>query len=61
MSQGESQQQRSQQCISCGIDVSGTNAARFACPKCGRRIARCAKCRKQSNNYECSDCGFRGP
>ncbi|OYR54775.1 RNA-binding protein, partial [Halorubrum sp. E3] len=24
-------------------------------------IHRCAKCRKQSNLYECPDCGFRGP
>ncbi|MFW6318133.1 MAG: RNA-binding protein, partial [Halorubrum sp.] len=22
---------------------------------------RCSKCRKQSNLYECHDCGFRGP
>ena len=61
MSQGESQHRQAQRCVSCGIDVSGTNAARFDCPDCGHRIFRCAKCRKQSNNYECPDCGFRGP
>jgi hypothetical protein len=37
------------------------NAARFSCPDCGATIHRCAKCRKQSNLYECHDCGFRGP
>ncbi|PSQ10401.1 RNA-binding protein, partial [Halobacteriales archaeon QS_7_68_65] len=25
------------------------------------RIYRCATCRKQSNLYECPDCGFTGP
>jgi hypothetical protein len=37
------------------------SAARFDCPECGTEIHRCAKCRKQSNLYECPDCGFRGP
>ncbi|MFW6448362.1 MAG: HVO_2753 family zinc finger protein [Halobacteriota archaeon] len=50
-----------QRCVSCGINVAGTNAARFNCPACGTRINRCAKCRKQSNPYECPECGFRGP
>ncbi|PSQ56411.1 RNA-binding protein [Halobacteriales archaeon SW_8_68_21] len=49
------------QCVSCGIQVSGMNAAQFSCPDCGASIYRCAKCRKQSNLYECHDCGFRGP
>jgi predicted RNA-binding Zn-ribbon protein involved in translation (DUF1610 family) len=48
-------------CVSCGLSVSGTNAASFKCPDCGHAISRCAKCRKQSNLYECPDCGFRGP
>ncbi|MDZ7730371.1 MAG: HVO_2753 family zinc finger protein [Natrialbaceae archaeon] len=48
-------------CVSCGINVSGTNAARFKCPSCGHAIFRCATCRKQSNLYECPDCGFTGP
>ena len=49
------------QCVSCGISISGTNAASFDCPECGRAISRCAKCRKQSNLYECPGCGFQGP
>jgi len=55
----ESVQER--QCVSCGIKVAGMNAASFSCPECGTDIHRCAKCRKQSNLYECPDCGFRGP
>ena len=51
----------SRHCVSCGITISGTNAATFACPECGTHISRCAKCRKQSNLYECPDCGFEGP
>jgi len=57
----ESAQQSERQCVSCGINVAGTNAASFDCPDCGAEINRCAKCRKQSNLYECPDCGFRGP
>ncbi len=52
---------RAQKCISCGINIAGTNAAAFACPECGYRIHRCETCRKQSNLYECPDCGFTGP
>ena len=48
-------------CVSCGKNVSGTNAARFDCPTCSHRIHRCSTCRKQSNLYECPDCGFTGP
>jgi len=57
----ETHQQADEKCVSCGIKVSGTNAARFACPDCDTQINRCATCRKQSNLYECPDCGFRGP
>jgi predicted RNA-binding Zn-ribbon protein involved in translation (DUF1610 family) len=57
----ESEQSTEYQCVSCGINVTGTNAASFSCPDCGTDIHRCAKCRKQSNLYECPDCGFRGP
>jgi predicted RNA-binding Zn-ribbon protein involved in translation (DUF1610 family) len=57
----ESKERRARTCVSCGIDVAGTNAAGFKCPECGTQIYRCAKCRKQSNLYECPDCGFRGP
>ena len=48
-------------CVSCGINVSGTNAAAFGCPGCGHQIYRCPTCRKQSNLYQCPDCGFTGP
>jgi len=57
----ESQQKRAQKCVSCGINIATTNAAAFKCPDCGHQIHRCAKCRKQSNLYECQDCGFMGP
>jgi predicted RNA-binding Zn-ribbon protein involved in translation (DUF1610 family) len=57
----QSQRKQARQCVSCGINISGTNAARFKCPDCGAQIYRCAKCRKQSNLYECPDCGFTGP
>ena len=57
----QSRQKRAQTCVSCGINVAGTNAASFDCPDCDTSIHRCAKCRKQSNLYECPDCGFTGP
>jgi hypothetical protein len=56
-----SKTEQARRCVSCGINISGTNAAAFKCPECGHQIYRCAKCRKQSNLYECPDCGFRGP
>ncbi|PSP32224.1 RNA-binding protein [Halobacteriales archaeon QH_10_67_22] len=59
MSQSEGK--RKQKCVSCGINIAGTDAAAFKCPDCGHQIYRCAKCRKQSNLYECPDCGFTGP
>jgi len=61
MSESERQQKRRRKCISCGVNIAGTNAAAFNCPDCGHQIYRCATCRKQSNLYECPDCGFRGP
>ena len=57
----ESDQQARRKCVSCGINISGTNAAAFKCPDCGQQIYRCAKCRKQSNLYSCKGCGFTGP
>ena len=56
-----SDERREHTCISCGINIAGTSAAKFDCPECGALIYRCAKCRKQSNLYECPDCGFMGP
>ena len=59
MSQNE--QHGTQKCVSCGINIAGTNAAGFNCPDCGNQIYRCATCRKQSTLYECNECGFTGP
>lgn len=59
MSEAEAATER--RCVTCGINVTGTNAARFGCPSCGHELNRCAKCRKQSNPYDCPQCGFRGP
>jgi len=56
-----SQQQETHTCVTCGIDITGTDAASFNCPECGNRLHRCSKCRKQSNLYECPECGFTGP
>lgn len=56
-----SEARQARKCVSCGINISGTNAAKFKCPDCGHTIFRCAKCRKQSNLYDCPACGFRGP
>lgn len=57
----DAEQGPSRQCVSCGINISGMNAATFKCPECGCQISRCEKCRKQSNLYQCPDCGFTGP
>jgi predicted RNA-binding Zn-ribbon protein involved in translation (DUF1610 family) len=61
MSESDDARGNVRKCVSCGINISGTTAAAFDCPECGHRIFRCAKCRKQSNLYECPSCGFRGP
>jgi len=61
MGMSETEQQSESQCVSCGIKVAAMNAAAFDCPECGTEIHRCPTCRKQSNLYECPDCGFRGP
>ena len=61
MSESERKSDHTRSCVSCGINISGTNAAAFDCPECGSRIYRCPTCRKQSNLYECPYCGFTGP
>ncbi|MFQ6051166.1 MAG: zinc finger domain-containing protein [Candidatus Hydrothermarchaeota archaeon] len=34
----------------------------FPCPNCGEvEIKRCHNCRRLSNVYKCSNCGFEGP
>jgi len=57
----ESQQDTRKRCISCGVSIVGAGFTEFDCPECGHRIHRCKKCKKQSNLYECPDCGFTGP
>jgi len=56
----ESETQGTRQCVSCGIQVAGMNAARFSCPDCGETIHRCAKCRKQSNPLRVSPTAASG-
>ncbi|MEM2890085.1 MAG: zinc finger domain-containing protein [Candidatus Hadarchaeum sp.] len=50
-------------CTSCNRDIAqGEIVVRFPCPSCGEvEILRCAKCRRLSNSYRCSKCGFTGP
>ncbi len=50
-----------ERCISCGITLTGVGGTRFPCPSCGTVIARCNRCKKQSNVYTCKACGFSGP
>ena len=50
-----------EKCISCGVALTGVGGTRFPCPNCGTVIARCNKCKKQSNVYTCKACGFAGP
>ena len=46
-------------CTSCGKNAS--DVVKFPCPKCGKEIIRCNKCRALSIKYSCPDCGFVGP
>ncbi|MDY6959147.1 MAG: zinc finger domain-containing protein [Halobacteriota archaeon] len=48
-------------CNSCGVRLTELGYTRFPCPTCGSEIGRCVKCRKQSTDYKCSECGFMGP
>ena len=49
-------------CTSCGITLVDLKNTVFPCPECGETdIGRCEKCRDQAENYECQECGFRGP
>ncbi|HWQ18381.1 MAG TPA: HVO_2753 family zinc finger protein [Methanotrichaceae archaeon] len=48
-------------CISCGVTLIGAGGVKFPCPSCGTLIARCNKCKKQSNSFTCKNCGFAGP
>jgi predicted RNA-binding Zn-ribbon protein involved in translation (DUF1610 family) len=50
-------------CGSCGKRVETENMwVAFPCPACsGETIVRCERCRRLSNAYKCSKCGFEGP
>ena len=45
-------------CTSCGKE--NTNNVKFPCPKCGKEILRCDKCRSLSVKYNCNKCGYIG-
>ena len=46
-------------CISCKTESQ--NSVKFPCPKCKKELKRCGKCRSLSIEYECSNCGHKGP
>lgn len=49
------------ECISCKQKIPLTGPfVEFECPLCGKKIARCEKCRTFGHEYEC-ECGFIGP
>ncbi|MGM0510244.1 MAG: zinc finger domain-containing protein [Thermoplasmatota archaeon] len=49
-------------CTSCGKTLVSLRNTTFPCPECGNvTIGRCEKCRNQGEEYECPECGFRGP
>lgn len=49
-------------CTSCGAVLIGKGTTSFLCPSCGQgRIGRCARCRDQSVEFQCPNCGFQGP
>lgn len=52
-----------EECTTCGANLEAEDSfVVFPCPKCGEAmIARCDKCRKLKNEYECPECGFIGP
>ena len=49
-------------CTSCGIPLTETGSTIFKCPGCGKKmLGRCKSCRYQSVEYQCPECGFKGP
>jgi predicted RNA-binding Zn-ribbon protein involved in translation (DUF1610 family) len=51
------------ECTTCGANLEAEdNFVIFPCPACAEeKIARCERCKKLNNAYECSECGFEGP
>ncbi|MFB6265503.1 MAG: zinc finger domain-containing protein [Candidatus Nanohaloarchaea archaeon] len=52
----------SDECITCGKNLDAAESfVVFPCPECGEEIARCRRCKKLRNRYECGSCGLTGP
>ncbi|MDY6778438.1 MAG: zinc finger domain-containing protein [Candidatus Nanohaloarchaea archaeon] len=51
------------ECTTCGANLEAVESfVTFPCPECGEEtIARCKRCKKLNNAYECEECGFEGP
>ncbi|MCJ7450831.1 MAG: zinc finger domain-containing protein [Candidatus Nanohaloarchaeota archaeon QJJ-9] len=51
------------ECTTCGANLEAEDSfVIFPCPDCGEeKIARCERCKKIGNEYECDNCGFTGP
>ncbi|MBT3642671.1 RNA-binding protein [archaeon] len=47
------------ECTSCSKET--TKSVKFPCPKCGKQILRCDKCRSLSIEYKCNNCEYVGP
>jgi predicted RNA-binding Zn-ribbon protein involved in translation (DUF1610 family) len=48
-------------CTSCKSPLAQEGAVEFGCPACGTEVYRCYRCREQSVDYVCKNCGFQGP
>lgn len=50
------------ECVTCGQNLEAAESfVVFDCPACGEEIARCKRCKKLKNAFECSCGDFRGP
>ncbi|MDY6768892.1 MAG: zinc finger domain-containing protein [Candidatus Nanohaloarchaea archaeon] len=51
-----------EECVTCGKNLDAAESfVVIPCPGCGEAVARCRRCKKLRNAYECGSCGFRGP
>lgn len=52
-----------EECTTCGKNLEAAESfVIFPCPQCGEvKLARCNRCKKLKNNYQCPECGFVGP